>query len=469
MALVRQGNALLRKNGVLAKGSSCCCGCPTCPDLCGYYIEAQSGGGRGYPVGDDLNSRVEANAEFCTEGTFLRYPRPGQNNVFPGVEVEGNSGLPSACGLGGPGGTHSVQYSTSGSTSASSTSASISVTLLSEALNRPQGGASLSLSCNNGSWTATVTWQVGRADVSAGCSASKSFPIRPSCSEDATCPVPGQSPGEGSNIDGLVFIVSGDGVDVQGIGNFPFDAGDRLGNCSGDACLQAWRALYQARFEVYRVPCACLGSCDAQNPCGEGCVCVDGQCVGERGCCCINGEAVQGFSEQECEACNTTYTCFEFMQLEDPSQPCPEGWQPGGEGFCLRSTVVESCEQCAGTCLTQQTGNCGTWIEGSDTCAGYRGLRYLRDNDGFSVCGECQNIVVGPNGIFRPSHLNPWNLCDDDPSGQPTAWEKAGIFETGEECSAALQAAVEGNPAPEGCEILFSICMPVNLCPNAFP
>lgn len=203
-------------------------------------------------------------------------------------------------------------------------------------------------------------------------------------------------------------------------------------------------------------------------------------CCKEKGCCCINGEAVQGFSEQECEACNTTYTCSEFMQLEDPSQPCPEGWQPGGEGFCLRSTVVESCEQCAGTCLTQQTGNCGTWIEGSDTCAGYQGFAQVTEPSG-TICQthDCHTFYVGPNGVFRAGQVFPvFDWCDDDPidpdpnadnSGRLSSFQKAGFFENQEECDAALQAAMEDNPPPEGCVFYNFYCVPANICPNAFP
>lgn len=32
-------------------------------------------------------------------------------------------------------------------------------------------------------------------------------------------------------------------------------------------------------------PCGCSGSCDEENPCPEGCYCLDGQCVAATACC----------------------------------------------------------------------------------------------------------------------------------------------------------------------------------------
>jgi len=111
----------------------------------------------------------------------------------------------------------------------------------------------------------------------------------------------------------------------------------------------------------------CSGPCDAENPCGEGCVCVDGQCVAATGCCCINGQGVGGHTQESCEECTTTNVCNEFMYLEDPEASCPEGWMSNGWGGCTRTTNPASCGSCSGDCEQQQSGTCGEWLSGG-TC-----------------------------------------------------------------------------------------------------
>jgi len=265
MALVRQNGGLIKKSGALGRADNafnvCCCGgCPTCPDLCGYYIEAQAGGATYYPLKEGSDERVTSNDTFCAEEAYLYYPRPGRPQFVVVTETEGTPGLPSACGLG----TSDVEYTGSGSTSIFLMTSTIAARLAvgDGVEDEPRAQASLGLSCSNGVWTATVNWQVNRfvGGSLVQCSARKIFPIRTGCQEDTTCEVP---PGEGANIHGRVFTVTGNGVTVSGIGTIPFDDDDREGDCSGNACLSAWRSLWQARFQVYRVSCSgvAAGAC----------------------------------------------------------------------------------------------------------------------------------------------------------------------------------------------------------------
>lgn len=95
--------------------------------------------------------------------------------------------------------------------------------------------------------------------------------------------------------------------------------------------------------------------------CGQyraGKTCADNPC----GVCCIDGACDSTYTTQEsCELCETVNVCTEYLFLEDPGQPCPEGWQGSG-GFCQRTTNPESCEECAGECASQQVGPCGKWL-----------------------------------------------------------------------------------------------------------
>lgn len=85
------------------------------------------------------------------------------------------------------------------------------------------------------------------------------------------------------------------------------------------------------------------------------------------GACCINGACDPTYTTQEeCEACETVNNCTEYLFLEDPEEPCPEGWTPDGFGGCSRVTNPASCEECGGFCEPTQTGPCGDWIENTD-------------------------------------------------------------------------------------------------------
>ena len=87
---------------------------------------------------------------------------------------------------------------------------------------------------------------------------------------------------------------------------------------------------------------------------GKGCCCA--------GCCCRNNQIDPAYTTQEaCEDCTSTSTCFEEIFLDNQDQPCPDGWFGSG-GFCSRIRTVESCAECSGFCENSTTGPCGKWI-----------------------------------------------------------------------------------------------------------
>lgn len=479
MSLVFQNGGLIKKHGSLGRATNginfCCCGgCPTCPDLCGYYIEAKAGALTYYPLQPGSDLRVEKNDLFCTEQEYLSYPRAGREGCCVATEVEGTPALPSTCGLG----SSDIQYRGYGSVANGfAVSASISAELAvgDGITSEPRAMASLGLSCLNGVWTATVNWQVNRFVNGSliQCSARKVFPIRTGCSADATCPVPGELPPEGSNIHGRVFTVTGDGVTVSNIGTVLFDEDDRLGDCSGDACLSAWRAMWQARFQVYRVPCTegcegscsesapcpegccciegqcvapekgqCCGPCDDENPCDEGCLCEEGECVPADPCCCVDGEIVQA-TQSDCEECGVTRTCYEYTYVEE-GQECPEGFTPDGWGGCSRVTNPASCSQCSGWCDTQQTGLCGTFYP---SCSNAPTRSYVEiDFSGFS-CGVIH--YHGPNGKVVTNGQTWFDMAQwpqlTQLANQDAAFQLIGTWDDPSDCEAYLAAYME-NP-----------------------
>lgn len=95
---------------------------------------------------------------------------------------------------------------------------------------------------------------------------------------------------------------------------------------------------------------------------GQGCCCGGGG-----GVCCLPGGtcSTEYATQAECEECGQVNTCYEEMFLEDPEQPCPEGWQGSG-GYCFRTTSPASCDDCAGFCTSEQSGPCGVWKSGKE-------------------------------------------------------------------------------------------------------
>jgi hypothetical protein len=67
----------------------------------------------------------------------------------------------------------------------------------------------------------------------------------------------------------------------------------------------------------------CFGPCDGENPCPEGCECVDGQCVAESGDCATNGCPPPEISGDEA----TVFCCGKFFF--NPDWPPEEQFQKG--------------------------------------------------------------------------------------------------------------------------------------------
>jgi hypothetical protein len=113
---------------------------------------------------------------------------------------------------------------------------------------------------------------------------------------------------------------------------------------------------------------------------GEACCCGGGTC------CLPDGTCGSGLTQAQCEACETTITCFEetyppctYAEQDENGQcpegfvaigggclqcePCPEGWS-GSDGYCYRVTNPATCDDCAGSCTSQEEGVCGEWKGG---------------------------------------------------------------------------------------------------------
>jgi len=97
---------------------------------------------------------------------------------------------------------------------------------------------------------------------------------------------------------------------------------------------------------------------------GQAC-CCGGVCCLPDGTC-----STQYVTQQQCEECTSTSTCQEYVFLQNPEDSCPEGFTPDGWGGCSRTSIVASCQQCAGYCTTETSGTCGRWI-GTASCDPY--------------------------------------------------------------------------------------------------
>lgn len=308
-----------------------CCGCQTCPDLCGYYIKAQAGSYIGRPIDPETDLPIESNVNFCDGNTFIDY-----SNSALQAETEGTPGAPSYCGL-SPGGGLNVTVGYDTSTSAASLSASIGGVLYVEGeATVPGAGATLSLDCNDGEWsaTATITFSLG----ASSCSASKNFIIRRQCSENSESDCAASA--SGANIDGLTVTVSGDGVLVTNLGLLEWELS---GDCE-DECISEWVSLWQAVFVVERVPCKCSGPCDEYTPCSGNFYCCESCC--ELGCYGADNEVIGGIAITTpntakgayrtgfAAGCNRVGAPGEFpfplpsnsIQFCNVSEGCPEGY-----------------------------------------------------------------------------------------------------------------------------------------------
>jgi hypothetical protein len=79
----------------------------------------------------------------------------------------------------------------------------------------------------------------------------------------------------------------------------------------------------------------CSGPCDEENPCPEGCVCVDGECVtpdctgvivgAYSGCQCLHAPENNAPGEDAAIACAQS-ACDQFWTPEYSQYACPEGY-----------------------------------------------------------------------------------------------------------------------------------------------
>lgn len=98
---------------------------------------------------------------------------------------------------------------------------------------------------------------------------------------------------------------------------------------------------------------------------GQACCCGGGVCCLPDGTC-----STEYVTQAQCEECESTSTCQEYVFLENPEDQCPEGFTPDGFGGCSRTTVVASCAECPGYCTTVTSGTCGQWVS-QQTCDPY--------------------------------------------------------------------------------------------------
>ena len=228
--------------------SPCCCGCP---ELCGYYVESRAGAFSAYPREASSGGRVQENAVFCSLSQYLNY------NTIPALQVEqeGTVALPSKCGFDAD----NVQYSATSQIASNSIWARVTAKLaVPPEANQaePVAQARVDLTCNNGDWTVETLFTVVRHvnGQMLQCSATKTFSIDSECSLDGQgCQATSRL---GKNIDGLIITVSGTGVSLPTLGRtIAYTSEDRDDDCMTDGCLEAWRSMWQATFEIHRVPC----------------------------------------------------------------------------------------------------------------------------------------------------------------------------------------------------------------------
>lgn len=95
----------------------------------------------------------------------------------------------------------------------------------------------------------------------------------------------------------------------------------QVGPCSSPELNAGGPYDTQQQCEAACVPPPCSGPCDAENPCGEGCACVDGQCV-EQDC------ATQGCPPAQIEGNTLTRQCCGKFHF-NPALPQEEQFQSG--------------------------------------------------------------------------------------------------------------------------------------------
>jgi hypothetical protein len=94
----------------------------------------------------------------------------------------------------------------------------------------------------------------------------------------------------------------------------------------------------------------CCGPCDEENPCPEGCYCCDGVCQSEpcEGVCCLPDEtcSTDYETQEECEDCRKVCHEVIVLPIDGPPDACPAGFTFQDDYFCERFTFVDDCEDC---------------------------------------------------------------------------------------------------------------------------
>jgi hypothetical protein len=148
----------------------------------------------------------------------------------------------------------------------------------------------------------------------------------------------------------------------------------------------------------------CSGPCDSENPCPEGCACVDGECVtspcsGPCGCQEQDFACSVIFFDTEEEAnqfCQDPAKIFRNCDIYDPAvNPLPDQGERWGVDYCectAPSACPEGCACVDGECVECQ-GICCIQIDGADAPptlqAGYTQ----------QTCEDCED---GPCGTWYP-------------------------------------------------------------------
>ena len=225
--------------------------------------------------------------------------------------------------------------------------------------------------------------------------------------------------------------------------------------CSGGDCVPCRNTACPNGQQDCGTGCTCSGgqcvgcretACPNGNECPEGCACVNGECVPPVGCCCANGQIIEGSTQEQCEQCDVTNYCQEYIYLENPEDSCPEGFTPDGWGGCSRTTTPASCAECDGWCYSWQSGLCGTWYPDCTTAQKY----YISvTHNPFWSCGlRCGQWFMGSGFCEGPDGVLTYGY-EADPSQVTIACNytgQKGYYDTLAECEAAYAARIAGGP-----------------------
>lgn len=179
------------------------------------------------------------------------------------------------------------------------------------------------------------------------------------------------------------------------------------GACCGEACailsececLQGGGEYQGDDTTCDPDPCGetvCSGPCDEENPCPEGCVCVDGECVAVScfglcgpnspcgpGCVCCQGTCTP--ASDVTTFCRAFASRCDFQWPDENTGECPDG-------YAEDAALGPGCWQC---------GPCPDGFPlggGPGTTLCYRDIASLT-NDGCDDPNACPNDVLAPDGL----------------------------------------------------------------------